>query len=400
MKKADVNLLLELTQNILSLSAIAISNDSKELSWFEKEFCFDKDLQPMFTTDALHYLLNSAVPKTFYEVVDYFGVSIVFFEYANQKFIVGPYVKSSLSESQIETVLIEHNAAASKALALKLYYTKLPILYASQIQKTIEGILKTISINEVEFEYRRLTGFIKTVTKNNQQTFGDIPNYSEIYKRYDSEKRFLLMIKNGDVENISTAFKEMSSNFNPHSYNSDIQNYYASASSFAIIRSLARKAAEQSGLSVITIDSITQKYVQLASTGSVDSQQQFILEMILELTKAVRNHRISYGQYSSTIQKVIEYIDLNLSEELTLDAISKHVGISISHLSMLFKKETGETISFFIAKQRCKKAASLLKETELPIQEISSFVGYDDNNYFVKVFKKIYNMTPSIYRKG
>ena len=41
----------------------------------------------------------------------------------------------------------------------------------------------------------------------------------------------------------------------------------------------------------------------------------------------------------------------------------------------------------------------MLKETALQIQEISAYVGYPDNNYFIKVFKKIYNMTPSEYRK-
>ena len=46
-----------------------------------------------------------------------------------------------------------------------------------------------------------------------------------------------------------------------------------------------------------------------------------------------------------------------------------------------------------------RKAALLLKETALQVQEISNYVGYPDNNYFIKVFKKMYNMTPSEYRK-
>jgi YesN/AraC family two-component response regulator len=65
----------------------------------------------------------------------------------------------------------------------------------------------------------------------------------------------------------------------------------------------------------------------------------------------------------------------------------------------VFKKETGWTMTEYIALMRCKKAARLLKKTDLPVQEISSYVGYSDNNYFVKVFKKIYDLTPSEYRK-
>lgn len=68
-------------------------------------------------------------------------------------------------------------------------------------------------------------------------------------------------------------------------------------------------------------------------------------------------------------------------------------------LSKKFKKETGLTFGSYIAKKRCEKAALLLKETALQVQEISNYVGYPDNNYFIKVFKKMYNMTPSEYRK-
>ena len=58
------------------------------------------------------------------------------------------------------------------------------------------------------------------------------------------------------------------------------------------------------------------------------------------------------------------------------------------------------TFGNYIAKKRCEKAALMLKETALQIQEISAYVGYPDNNYFIKVFKKMYNTTPSEYRKS
>ena len=58
------------------------------------------------------------------------------------------------------------------------------------------------------------------------------------------------------------------------------------------------------------------------------------------------------------------------------------------------------TITQFISQLRCTQAAELLAENRLSIQEISAYVGYIDNNYFVKVFKKQYGMTPSEYRIG
>ena len=74
--------------------------------------------------------------------------------------------------------------------------------------------------------------------------------------------------------------------------------------------------------------------------------------------------------------------------------------MSISNFCKQFKKETGITVNEYITNQRCKKASEFLSETTYSIQEIGSYVGYDDNNYFVKVFKKVYNTTPSQYRKN
>ena len=56
------------------------------------------------------------------------------------------------------------------------------------------------------------------------------------------------------------------------------------------------------------------------------------------------------------------------------------------------------TLTAYIADLRTKKAAELLKTSMLSVAEIAMYVGYPDSNYFVKVFKKRYGMTPSAYR--
>ncbi|MCR4902756.1 MAG: AraC family transcriptional regulator [Butyrivibrio sp.] len=395
----DKNLFKSLINNILDVPVFITSDGTKTLSKFETEYCFDKDLQPMFTASALQYLLNAAIPGTFYEIVDYFDVAIIFLVVDEQKYIIGPYAKSAFSDSQMESILISHGASISKMPALKLYYTNLPILFTDQLQKIINGTIKALIPGSTNYEYRRLTGFINDINKESDTLYLDEKRYSEIYKRYDMEKRFLSMIRNGDVENIFSAFKEMAYSSKQDKSVMEMQRYYTFGANMAILRALSRKAAEESGLSVITIDTITQKYVQLASAKlTVDEQTRLMNEMITELTDAVHKHRLSIGNYSSSIQQVIEYIDLHLSEEITLIKLSDTVNLSVSRLSAIFKSETGDTIMSFVAKQRCKKAANLLKETNYPISEISSFVGYTDNNYFVKVFKKIYNATPSEYR--
>jgi AraC-like DNA-binding protein len=326
---------------------------------------------------------------------------LFFFKFSDQTFIVGPYVQKEYSEKTLEQILIKNSLPVSNLLSLRLYYTAFPIIYSSQLQGTLTAVMQSFEPSVIAFRYRKLTGFIQNTAARTLHTDIDSTDYSVIYRRYDDERRFLNMIKNGDVENVKNAFKIMSASMANYDFLKENPTYSNPAVSFAILRVLARKAAEDSGLSVITINAITQKYVQLMDSSlNSSSHQTYIYDMLMELTDAVHEHKLALGDYSVPVQKVMEYIELHLGNEITVRSLSEITNMSISHLSKIFKSETRQTISEYIAKKRCEKAASFLKDTDYAIQDISSFVGYQDNNYFVKVFKKIYGVTPSSYRKN
>ncbi|WP_192575395.1 AraC family transcriptional regulator [Butyrivibrio fibrisolvens] len=397
----DHALFSTLLNNLLSVDVTDATDMDISLEAFEKKYCFSIRMQPMFTQDALHYLLSSSKGGMIYEVIDQLGICISFFTFDNRSYIIGPYVKEKYSELKTETMLAKNDKSSSKSLAFKLYYTAFPIVYTEQITSVVNKCIISFSPAESEYSYRRLTGFIQDVSEEDDRTELSEKNYSEIYRRYDQEKQFLSMIRNGDTKNILSAFEKMSSPEVLSVFSKESLNYYASGYGLAILKALSRKAAEESGLSVITIDEITQKYTQLSSaTNNADLQTRYQIDMIVELTKAVHNHRLSLDKYSLSIQRVLEYISLHLGDHISNENLSANANMSISHLAKVFKKETGVTMTEYIALLRCKKAANLLKKTNLPIQEISSYVGYSDNNYFVKVFRKNYGMTPTEFRRN
>ncbi|WP_027204082.1 AraC family transcriptional regulator [Butyrivibrio fibrisolvens] len=397
----DHALFSTLLNNLLSVNVTDATDMDISLETFEKKYCFSIRMQPMFTQDALHYLLSSSKGGMIYEIIDQLGICISFFTFDNRIYIIGPYVKEKYSELKIETILAKNDKSSSKSLAFKLYYTAFPIVYTEQITSVVNKCIISFSPAESEYSYRRLTGFIQDVSEEADRTELSEKNYSEIYRRYDQEKQFLSMIRNGDTKNILSAFEKMSSPEVLSVFSKESLNYYASGYGLAILKALSRKAAEESGLSVITIDEITQKYTQLSSaTNNADLQTRYQIDMIVELTKAVHNHRLSLDKYSPSIQRVLEYISLHLGDHISNEDLSANANMSISHLAKVFKKETGVTMTEYIALLRCKKAANLLKKTNLPIQEISSYVGYSDNNYFVKVFRKNYGMTPTEFRRN
>ncbi|ULL14416.1 response regulator [Paenibacillus sp. H1-7] len=99
------------------------------------------------------------------------------------------------------------------------------------------------------------------------------------------------------------------------------------------------------------------------------------------------------------IQEVIETIRNRYNENLKVFEIAKEIGFTENYLSVLFKKETGETIMDYLTRIRMDKARELLKDQSYKIYEIAELVGYGDSNYFSKLFKKMEGMYPLEFRK-
>jgi two-component system response regulator YesN len=87
-----------------------------------------------------------------------------------------------------------------------------------------------------------------------------------------------------------------------------------------------------------------------------------------------------------------------MDDSLSIGDISGYLHMSASHVCTIFKKETGDTINNYLTEYRLNKAKQYLRETLLTAAEISAKVGYRDNSYFGRIFRKHVGMTPSEYR--
>ncbi|MFC5531279.1 response regulator transcription factor [Cohnella yongneupensis] len=103
---------------------------------------------------------------------------------------------------------------------------------------------------------------------------------------------------------------------------------------------------------------------------------------------------------SQYVLKIKEFVDKNLHLDVSLRALSDHVNLHPTHLSKIYKLETGEGISDYVAALRMERACHLLKSTDKKIYEISTEVGYLDPAYFIKVFKRQFDVTPQEYRES
>ncbi|WP_238046422.1 PocR ligand-binding domain-containing protein [Enterococcus mundtii] len=99
------------------------------------------------------------------------------------------------------------------------------------------------------------------------------------------------------------------------------------------------------------------------------------------------------------INKAIEYINKNLSRNITLDEVANHVYLSHYYFSRLFKKELGISFVNYLNKQRIEQAKELLRQTNLNVQKIAYRIGYTQPSYFCKLFKKETGTTPASFRR-
>lgn len=93
------------------------------------------------------------------------------------------------------------------------------------------------------------------------------------------------------------------------------------------------------------------------------------------------------------------YIRNHYSEQITLEEVSREVGLSAAYFSVLFKKETEVGFAKYLMNVRMEQAKVLLRETNLSVAEICRKVGYNDNKHFGHTFEKANGVKPALYRK-
>ena len=129
---------------------------------------------------------------------------------------------------------------------------------------------------------------------------------------------------------------------------------------------------------------------------TTDPWKAELLQRLGDLSTRFREAR-AHG--SSIVHDIVRYIRTNYSRELTLQEISEQFFLSREYISRKFKQEFNENIVDFLSRIRIESAKALLANPKLKIVEISQAVGYQDEKYFSKVFKKFEGVSPNEFRK-
>jgi len=136
---------------------------------------------------------------------------------------------------------------------------------------------------------------------------------------------------------------------------------------------------------------------KIQSRSYLDNTEK--ISHLLACLISIFEDRVRAQSFNPLTLNIIKYIHNNLEEKITLEDIGRLTFFSPVYCDTVFKRETGKSIIDYLIDERIDMAKKLLLENTLPLSKISEQVGFNDYNYFSRVFKARSGYSPSAYRQ-
>ena len=312
---------------------------------------------------------------------------------------VGPFTEGRRSREDIYQIMQKNNIPEDLFNDISTFYDSIPAIegmvsFETLVQQLATGLfgreyhLECLPEDSVLFLGN--TKFLKTV-KDNPQIAMD-----SIAERYSVENDLMKAISAGDYDLAHSLHgKFITYHIRPRAKNPLRDKQHLAI----VLNTLCRKAAEFGGVQPLYIDDLSTRFAVLINeVSSLSDVNALTGEMIHKYCLLVKNYAMK--GYSAVTKEIISYIDFHYTEDLNLNYFAGMFNMSKTYLSNLFKKETGVTLTDFIHQVRMRKAITLINSSALPITAIATACGYNDINYFIRVFKRTYGLSPKQYQKS
>ncbi len=122
-----------------------------------------------------------------------------------------------------------------------------------------------------------------------------------------------------------------------------------------------------------------------------------ILGLLLRRHTVPVTHKVESRRHHQ-LRPVLKYVDEHYDQKITLEGLATMANMSRHHLCRLFKNITGMPPIEYVNHLRINAAMKLLQH-QLPVSEVALIVGFNDSNYFSRLFKKYKNVSPQVYKK-
>ncbi|MGN6218844.1 MAG: helix-turn-helix transcriptional regulator [Microbacterium sp.] len=392
-RRDDLVPIIDALGRVLSSPVTITSDIAAALATFQDMHCLDPQIQPAFTASALQEFVQAMPEQVIHEIEEPLGMAVTVARWDDRLLVIGPYTHAPMYPGTAEEVMSRLAIPTAYLSLYKLYRTRYAIVDAEYVHRGAAALLSAASNDDALGALQHVKAEGGTITPGQ----GDAPqsaSFAVIDERYRHEQDFMDAVADGATDRALAALQGLSGMPRISGY---LNTPFLGAT---ILRIMARVAAQRGGLPPVTIDAISQEYAQrLHRVGHTSDPRQalgFTSQMVTDFCEAVRRHR--QRGYPPLVRRVTDEIDLHLSNHPSTTELADRLGVSTSTLARRFKQATGTTLAGYISQRRAERASRLLASTTQSVRDIAMFVGYDDANYFVKVFRAEYGMTPTAYR--
>lgn len=120
----------------------------------------------------------------------------------------------------------------------------------------------------------------------------------------------------------------------------------------------------------------------------------------LIVTVCLYMFQVQDKHYRKEVADIIQYIQNHKDKKITLASIAEEVNMNESYISRLFKNETGTNIVHYISMIKMEKAKELLKDPDMRVKDVAEALGFEEQSYFNRMFKKYLGINPNDYKKS
>ncbi|MFA6102409.1 MAG: AraC family transcriptional regulator [Victivallaceae bacterium] len=134
------------------------------------------------------------------------------------------------------------------------------------------------------------------------------------------------------------------------------------------------------------------------SSDNIAVQADNLLAALIDRLKQIENHSVSQQKMHPALVNAVKIIESDIARERTVQRLASSCNISQSHLNMLFRRHFGCGPLKYLQDLRMRHARKLLAEPYLSIKEIGLMCGYEEVNYFCRIFKRHNRISPGSFR--
>lgn len=135
----------------------------------------------------------------------------------------------------------------------------------------------------------------------------------------------------------------------------------------------------------------------ISTFRSVDQLSHWLGGMLQKYVSYVFD--IQTVRHRDVILRAMSFIRRRFTDKVTLEDVASEVSLSPTYFSRLFKEEAGQSFKSYLNDLRIGEARNLLRETDLPLIDLASRVGFEDQSYFSRVFRNVVGISPGRYRR-